>query len=78
MIAVEKLANFDHFQFYAVKYGEIMKIRLGEIRAEMSSLLAQQQTILNDPKIWTMSAEELDAFAARSQRLRDLCKELLA
>ena len=79
MIAVEKLSNFDHFQFYAVKYGEIMKIRLGEIREEeMSSLLAQQQTILNDPKIWTMSAEELDAFAARSQRLRDLCKELLA
>ena len=79
MIAVEKLSNFDHSQFYTVKYGEIMNIRLGEIREEeMSSLLAQQQTILNDPKIWTMSAEELDAFAARSQRLRNLCKELLA
>jgi hypothetical protein len=78
MIAVEKLSNFDHSQFYTVKYGENMNVRLGEIRAEMSSLLAQQQTILNDPKIWTMSAEELDAFAVRSQRLRDLCKELLA
>jgi hypothetical protein len=78
MIVVEKLSNFDRFQFYAVKYGEIMNIRFNEIRAEMSSLAAQQQAILSDPAIWTMSAEELDAFAARTQRLRDLCKELLA
>jgi hypothetical protein len=77
MIAVEMLFNFDHFQLYAVTYCEIVNSRVNEIRAEISCLVAQQQTILNDPKIWTMSAEELDAFAARSQRLRDLCRELI-
>ena len=46
-----------------------------EISAEMGKLVAQKGAILNDPTIWKMSAEELNAFAARNKRLRELCRE---
>jgi hypothetical protein len=50
-------------------------VRIGEISAEMAVLLEQQSRVLNNPLV-EVSAEELDAYAKRNQRLRDLSKEL--
>ena len=53
--------------------------RIGEISTEMSSLLDQQREFLNDTAgsfTKKMTVEEVDGYAERNQRLRDLCKEL--
>ena len=55
----------------------IMDRRPDDIREEISRLLAQQQAILDDPSIMELPAAELDAYTARNQRLRDLCRELI-
>ena len=53
--------------------------RIGEISTEMSSLLDQQLEFLNGTAgsfTKKMTVEEVDGYAERNQRLRDLCKEL--
>jgi hypothetical protein len=51
--------------------------RLGEISAEMSALLEEQQRILTERSIASLSVEDLHKHAERNQRLRDLCNELM-
>ena len=51
--------------------------RIGEISAEMSGLIEQQTRILKDTSIASLSQEDLDAYADRNERLRDLCIQLM-
>jgi len=48
-----------------------------EISLEMSGLLEQQKLLLADTPIANLSPEDLHKHAARNQRLRDLCNELM-
>jgi hypothetical protein len=52
--------------------------RIAEISTEMSSLLDKQRALLNNKSGLTqpMSLEDLDEYAERNERLRDLCREL--
>jgi hypothetical protein len=51
--------------------------RIHKISAEMSDLLEQQKKLLNVGKSLTeIEPEEMDRYAERNKRLRDLCKEL--
>jgi hypothetical protein len=51
--------------------------RIGEISTEMSSLLEQQKRLLNAGRPLTeVEPEEMQRYAERNQRLRDLCREL--
>jgi hypothetical protein len=51
--------------------------RIHKISAEMSDLLEQQKRLLNANKSLTeIEPEEMDRYAERNKRLRDLCKEL--
>jgi hypothetical protein len=53
--------------------------RIGEISTEMSSLLEQQRAWLNDTSgslTKQMILEEIDGYAERNERLRELCREL--
>jgi hypothetical protein len=51
--------------------------RIHKISAEMSDLLEQQRKLLNVGKSLTeIEPEEMDRYAERNKRLRDLCKEL--
>ena len=51
--------------------------RIHQISVEMSDLLEQQKRLLNDMKaIHNMPTEDLQGYAERNQRLRDLCREL--
>ena len=53
--------------------------RIGEISAEMSKLVDQQRALLNDTSgslTRPMTPEEIDGYAARNKRLRDLSTEL--
>jgi hypothetical protein len=53
--------------------------RIGEISTEMSGLLDQQRTFLNDTSgsfTQPMTLEEIDGYAERNERLRELCREL--
>jgi hypothetical protein len=51
--------------------------RIGEISTEMSSLLELQRAFLNTSGLTQpMSLEELDGYAERNDRLRELCREL--
>jgi hypothetical protein len=53
--------------------------RIGEISTEMSSLLDQQRTFLNDTSgslTKAMTPEEIDAYGERNENLRELCREL--
>jgi hypothetical protein len=57
---------------------EIMNAgRMDEIRDEISSLLAKQRVIVNDPTIMQLSAEETDTYTKRNHRLRELCRKLI-
>jgi len=51
--------------------------RIGEISAEMSGLIEQQTRILKDTSIASLSQEDLDGYADRNERLRDLCIQLM-
>jgi len=48
-----------------------------KISAEMSGLIEQQRRILKDTSIASLSQEDLDAYADRNERLRDLCIQLM-
>jgi hypothetical protein len=53
--------------------------RIGEISTEMSGLLEQQRTFLNDTSgafTRPMTPEQIDGYAERNERLRELCREL--
>ena len=53
--------------------------RIGEISTEMSSLLDQQRELLNDTDgafTKKMTPEEINGYAERNERLRELCGEL--
>jgi hypothetical protein len=53
--------------------------RIGEISAEMSSLLDQQRAFLNDTDgaiTKKMTPDEINGYAERNERLRELCGEL--
>jgi len=51
--------------------------RIHDISVEMANLLEQQRRLLNDMKtIHNMPTEDLQGYAERNQRLRDVCKEL--
>jgi hypothetical protein len=53
--------------------------RIAEISTEMSNLLDKQRAFLNGTSgLFTqpMTPEELDGYAQRNERLRDLCMEL--
>ncbi len=53
--------------------------RIGEISTEMSSLLDQQREFLNATAgafTKKMTLEEIDGYAERNERLRQLCGEL--
>jgi hypothetical protein len=53
--------------------------RIGEISIEMSSLLDQQRTFLNDTGgaiTKKMTPAEINEYAERNERLRELCGEL--
>jgi hypothetical protein len=53
--------------------------RIGEISIEMSSLLDQQRELLNDTDgafTKKMTPEEINGYAERNERLRELCGEL--
>ena len=51
--------------------------RTSEISAEMSALLEQQSHLLNSSRtVSAMSAEDIEAYARRNNRLRQLCKQL--
>jgi len=53
--------------------------RIGEISAEMSKLVDQQRALLNDTSgslTRPMTPEEIDGYAERNKRLRDLSTEL--
>jgi hypothetical protein len=51
--------------------------RIDKISAEMSDPLEQQKRLLNANKSLTeIEPEEMDRYAERNKRLRDLCKEL--
>jgi hypothetical protein len=52
--------------------------RIAEISTEMSSLLDKQRALLNNASGFTqpMSLEEIDGYAERNERLRELCMEL--
>jgi len=53
--------------------------RIGEISTEMSGLLDQQREFLNATAgAYTkkMTREEIDGYAERNERLRELCGEL--
>ena len=52
--------------------------RINEISADMSTLVDQQRALLNDISGLTrpMTSEEIDGYAERNERLRELCREL--
>jgi hypothetical protein len=53
--------------------------RIGEISTEMSSLLDQQRAFLNATSgalTKKITPEEIDGYAERNERLRELCAEL--
>jgi hypothetical protein len=51
--------------------------RIAEISTEMSGLLDKQRAFLNiSGHTQPMSLEELDGYAERNDRLRELCREL--
>ena len=53
--------------------------RIGEISTEMSNLLDQQRDFLNDTGgafTKRMTPEEINGYAERNERLRELCGEL--
>jgi hypothetical protein len=51
--------------------------RIAEISTEMSGLLDKQRAFLNTSGLTQpMSLEELDGYAERNERLRELCREL--
>jgi hypothetical protein len=53
--------------------------RIAEISSEMSGLLDQQRAWLNDTSgslTHPMSPEDLDGYAEKNERLRELCREL--
>jgi hypothetical protein len=53
--------------------------RIGEISTEMSGLLDQQREFLNATSgalTKKMTPEEIDGYAERNERLRELCGEL--
>ena len=54
----------------------LMNHRTDDIQAEMSTLLAQQKAIMEDPSLMQLSAEESDAYVKRNQRLRELRVDL--
>jgi hypothetical protein len=51
--------------------------RIHDISVEMAKLLEQQRRLLNDMKaVHNMPTEDLEEYAERNKRLRDLCREL--
>ena len=51
--------------------------RIHDISVEMANLLEQQRRLLNAGRPLTeVEPEEMQQYAERNQRLRDLCKEL--
>jgi len=51
--------------------------RMREISTEMCSLLDQQSKFLNNPRVLSaMSAEEVEGYARRNDRLNQLLREL--
>jgi hypothetical protein len=53
--------------------------RIAEISTEMSSLLDQQRALLNDTSgllTKKVTPDEIDGYADRNERLRELCSEL--
>jgi len=53
--------------------------RIGEISTEMAYLLDQQRTLMNAASgslTKNMTREEIDGYAERNERLRELCREL--
>jgi hypothetical protein len=53
--------------------------RIGEISVEMSKLVDQQRALLNDTSgsfTRPMTPEEIDGYAERNERLRELCREM--
>jgi hypothetical protein len=51
--------------------------RIHDISVEMANLLEQQRRLLNAGRPLTeVEPEEMQQYAERNQRLRDLCREL--
>jgi hypothetical protein len=53
--------------------------RIDEISTQMSSLLDEQRAMLNDTSgslTQPITPEEIDGYAERNERLRELCREL--
>jgi hypothetical protein len=58
-------------------YAVVGDERMHEISAEMCGLLDQQSKLLNSRRnLCAMSAEEMDVYAHRNERLLQLSKEL--
>ena len=52
--------------------------RIHQISVEMLDLLEQQKRLLNASKpLMQVGPEEMERYAERNQRLRDLCRELI-
>jgi hypothetical protein len=52
---------------------------IGEISAAMSKVVDQQRALLNDTSgslTRPMTPEDIDRYAERNERLRELCREL--
>jgi hypothetical protein len=52
------------------------RTRIDEISDEMSGLLDEQSRLLKEISLTKFSREDLDAYAERNKRLRDLCRQL--
>jgi hypothetical protein len=52
--------------------------RIGKISGEMSKLVDQQRSLLNDTSglARPMNPEEIIGYGQRNERLRELCREL--
>jgi hypothetical protein len=60
-----------------VHYAVVNDERMNDISAEMCCLLDQQAKMLDSrPTLSALSAEEVDVYAHRNDRLLDLSKEL--